>query len=258
MTYSLYHGDDPNTHTDDPQAVIAHAKAKGHRLTTPGTRRIPSLPRLTLPTLNDQPAEKVYQELAKSIGKHEDWDDSCAREVGKVDEDGYWLEATDGHRALMRVEDGTERERFPAKTARQFTPGPVQFVLNRPFADVWRRMSVLANGWIELELSGCSACAGTTGPHTPIMLTLNARDEDGDTATEIYPLSGRMARPSDTAARIDAEPVSFRLNPKYLAPLLRFWPITVAYRPSAEGSDLPLVFSPAGVDWRYILMPLRS
>ncbi len=239
-TYSLYHGDDPHTTTDDPKVVIAHAKARGHRLSMPSARslsRMPSLPRVTLPNLKDQPAETVYQALAKSIAKHEDMDGSCARVVGNADDNGYWLAATDGHRALMRAGNGTKRERFPATPACQFTPGPVQFVLNRPFADVWRRMSVCASGWIDLEL-------------TTSTLTLSTRDEDGDTATEVCPHVYACSSLVD-------EPVHFRLNPTYLAPLLRFWPITVAYRPPVEDDNSPLLFSPAGVAWRYILMPIK-
>ncbi len=234
-TYSLYHDTGPNTRTDDPKVAIAHGKAKGCRLTLPGVRGIKPLPRLTLPPLKDQPAEKVYQELAKSIAKHQD---SSASHIGKTDEEGYWLAETDGYRALMRAGNGTERARFPAKTARQFTPGPVRFVLNRPFAEVWRRMSILADNWIDLEL-------------TTDTLILSTRDKAGDTATEVYPFGACDCSPAVGIA----EPVTFRLNPTYLAPLLRFWPITVAYRAPVEGdAPPPLVFSPAGAGWRYILM----
>lgn len=238
-TYTLYHGDDPHTTTDDPKVVIAHAKAKGHRLTMYHTHGIKPLPRLTLPLLKDQPADNVYQELTTSIAKSNrtSFPGEYDKVLGKTDGDGYRLTTTDGHRALMTIGEG---ERLPAKSARQFTPGPVQFVLNRPFADVWRRMSVLAEGWIDLEL-------------TSVALMLSTRDAVGDTAAEFYPLDV----PAYRAISI-AEPVRFTLNPKYLAPLLRFWPITVAYRAPVDGDTAsPLTFSPAGVDWRYIVMSKR-
>lgn len=240
-TYTLYHDTGSNTHTDDPKVVIAHAKTTGHRLTTPGTPGIKRLPRLTLPNLKDQPAETVYQELEKSIAKSNRTSDpgEYDKVLGKADEDGYWMATTDGHRALIRAGDDTERERFPAKTAHLFTPGPVRFVLHRPFAQVWRRVGILAIGCIDLELARDT-------------LTLSTRDAQGDTATEAYPL--------DTAAVISGEPIRFSLNPAYLAPLLRCWPITVACRPSVEGktTDAPLVFSPAGADWRYIVLPMSA
>ncbi len=242
MIYTLYHDTGPHTHTDDPKMAIAHGKARGRRLSMPNVRihRVPPLPRLTLPRLQDQLAETVYQTLATSIARHDDATGSCARVVGKADEDGYWCAATDGHRALMRAGDKTERERFPAKTARQFTPGPGQFVLNRPFADVWRRMSVLADGWIDLEL-------------TSDALTLSTRDRAGDTATEVYTVG------SSVPLLTTDNPIHFSLNPAYLAPLLRYWPITVAYRPRPEEdySEPPIVFSPASAGWRYILMAKR-
>ena len=155
--------------------------------------------------------------------------------MGKADDDGYWLAATDGYRALMRVGNGIVRERFPAK--HQFTPGPVRFVLNRPFAEVWRRMSLYADGWVTLEL-------------TSEKVTLSSCDGIGEyTATEAYLLGGCDCSPAVSIA----EPVRFSVNPDYLMPLLRYWPITVAYR----DEQAPIVCSPTGAGWRYLLMPKR-
>ena len=100
-------------------------------------------------------------------------------------------------------------------------------------------MTVCADGWIDLELQ----------QH---QLILRAGDHTLEAEETVTLQSDGLDASLDPS-------VIVRLNPAYVAPMLRCAGIELAYREPAEGEyvDPPVVFTAAGADWRYMVMGMR-
>ena len=236
--------DDGQTTTSDPRQAIALARARGHRLTTPHARTVPALPRLHLPGLTRKSDAWVRAQLCASIRKANERSGGhpqYTQHLGQADSAGWVLTATDGHRAIFARPTGpmhgvpVPAPPPPLPHPEMYTPGPQRIIVGADCAAVWRRMSVLASGWVDLTATGST-------------LTCAVQDEAGDTATETVTLD----LPVEGTIRV-------RVNPAYLAPLFRRPPVTLAYspRPEESATDPPLVCWCAGADWRYAVMGIR-
>lgn len=254
-TYRIYTGTHgPAALADDPKVATAAAKrVHGVRLTTPAvSTRWKATPNLRPPTLTPQPLEKVYAAIEKSIGKSNGgpvMNHRAGELARRTDADGYWLAATDGHRALMRAPDGTARERMPGVAYQGWTPGPVRLTLPEGFAECWQRVTL---------------CAGTASKDRDPrlitlvcgrrMLTCTTRSEYGATsAHETIPIA-------EHAGGFVA-----RLNPGYVAPVLRCAELEIAVHPQPADDarkglapEYPVVFTPPGAVWRLIVMEIRK
>lgn len=183
--------------------------------------------------------ERIKADIEKTMLQNLKRNETPNPTKGRPAGGGYRMVITDFHRALVEPGEGTG-ERMPILDSFNTKAKLVASITNSEFHLALKRARVMAPPENHLvKLLGTPGQLEIQSSHLEPREQTRGNDA-GDFAETLEVVNGLEWR------------AGFNLN--YLEPMCGVWPLNVWY----IDTEHAVVFEPAGAEWRYVVMPIRS